>query len=293
MTEPDRYMPGVPCWIDSTQPDPDAAATFYGGLFGWELEETMPAGSPGQYLMARLNGGDVAAISSPSEGAPPAATWNTYVQVDSADATAAKVREAGGTVLAEPFDISDSGRMAVFADPQGAQFSVWQPNQFAGASVVNEAGSLNFNDLHTRDPEGAKAFYGAVFGWETIEMGGGYAMWVLAGYGDLLERRTPGNREGMASMGAPERFEDVVASLSPIEDDTPSHWGLTFAVDDADATAKRAQELGGQVVVPPVDAPWVRMTIITDPQGATFTASKFVPENKALAAPEEAAVSGS
>ena len=129
MTEPDRYMPGVPCWIDSTQPDPDAAAKFYGGLFGWELEETMPAGSPGQYLMARLNGGDVAAISSAPEGAPPVATWNTYVQVDSADETAAKVREAGGTVLAEPFDIFDSGRMAIFADPQGAQFSVWQPNQ--------------------------------------------------------------------------------------------------------------------------------------------------------------------
>jgi hypothetical protein len=93
-------------------------------------------------------------------------------------------------------------------------------------------------------------------------------------------------REGMASMGAPERFEDVVAAVNPIpgdQPDTPAHWGVTFGVDDADAIASRATELGGQVVVPPFDAPWVRMTIITDPQGATFTASKFVPENKALA----------
>jgi uncharacterized protein len=297
MTELDRYIPGVPCWIDTTQPDPDAAAEFYAGLFGWELEDTMPGDAPGKYLQARLNGGLVAAISSQSGESPPAAVWNSYVWVDDADATAAKVREAGGTVLMEPFDIFDSGRMAWFADPEGAGFGVWQPNQHRGATVVNEHGSLNFNNLNTRDPEGAKAFYGAVFGWDTLEMGGGFAMWALAGYGDHLETLNPGNREGMAEMGAPERFEDVVASLDPIPDDqpdTPAHWSLTFGVDDADAAAKKAEELGGQVVVPPFDAPWVRMTVITDPQGATFTASKFVPENKDVAGREaDAAVRGS
>jgi predicted enzyme related to lactoylglutathione lyase len=294
MAELDRYIPGVPCWIDTSRSDPDAAAEFYAGLFGWELEETMPPGSSGKYLVARLGGGDVAAISSQPEGAPSSPDWNTYVWVESADETAAKVREAGGTVLSEPFDVFDAGRMAVFADPQGARFSVWEPNEFRGATVVNEPGSLNFNDLHTRDLEGAKAFYGAVFGWEALDTGGGFAMWALAGYGDLLEQRNPGNRAGMAEMGAPERFEDVVASLSPITDDTPPHWSLTFAVEDADATAKRAEELGGQVVVPPFDAPWVRMTILTDPQGATFTASKFVPENRDMAGQEaDAAVRGS
>ncbi len=289
MTERDRYIPGVPCWVDTNRADPDAAAEFYGGLFGWELENTMPAGSPGKYFMARLHGGDVAAIGSQPEGAPPTAAWNTYVRVDSADETANKVREAGGAVLTEPFDIFDAGRMAVFADPEGAAFCVWQPNRHPGATVVNEAGSLNFNDLNTRDPDGATAFYGAVFGWETLEMGGGFAMWALAGYGDHLESLNPGTRANMAEMGAPERFEDVVASLNPIPEDqpdTPPHWGLTFAVDDADATAERAEELGGHVVAAPFDAPWVRMTIITDPQGATFTASKFVPENKDTAATE-------
>ena len=293
MTERDRYIPGVPCWIDTAQPDPDAAAEFYGGLFGWELEDTMPAASSGKYFMARLGGGDVAAISSQPEGAPPAADWSTYVRVESADETAAKVRDAGGKVLTEPFDIFDAGRMAVFADPEGAAFSVWQPNQHRGATVVNEPGSLNFNGLHTRDPEGAKAFYGAVFGWEALPMG----MWVLPGYGDHLEALNPGTLERMAELGAPERFEDVVAALSVIPDDqtdTPAHWDVTFGVADADAIAERAAALGGTVLVPPFDAPWIRGTVIRDPQGATFNANQFVPENQDTAAQEaDAAVRGS
>ena len=144
---------------------------------------------------------------------------------------------------------------------------------------------MNFNVLNTRDLEGAAKFYGAVFGWELIDVGGA-PMWALPAYGEFLERRTPGTRENMAEMGAPARFDEVVASALPIPDDqpdTPAHWAVTFAVDDADAIAARAPELGGQVVLPPFDAPWVRMTVITDPQGATFTAAKFVPENKDLA----------
>ena len=201
------------------------------------------------------------------------------------------MRAAGGAVLAEPFDIFDAGRMAMFADPEGAVFGVWQPREHRGATVVNEPGSLNFNDLNTRDPEGAKAFYGAVFGWETIDIGSG-EMWALPAYGDFLEARTPGMRAGMAEMGAPEGFETVVASIVAIpvdQPDTPAHWGVTFAVADADETAARAAELGGSVVVAPFDAPWVRMTVITDPQGATFTAAKFVPENRDLAMDASAA----
>jgi predicted enzyme related to lactoylglutathione lyase len=285
MSGQDRYIPGVPCWIDTTQPDPEAAVAFYGDLFGWEFEDVMPPDSPIRYHIARLGGGDVAAVASQPEGAPATAVWNTYVWVEDANVTAAKVRAAGGTVVMEPGDVGDSGRMAVFADPQGAAFSVWQAKEHRGAAVVNEHGSLNFNDLNTRDLEGAERFYGAVFGWEILDIGGGHA-WALPGYGDFLERRRPGTREGMAAMGAPERFEDVVASVRAIPDDqpdTPAHWGLTFAVDDADAIAARAAELGGRVVVAPFDAPWVRMAVISDPQGATFTASKFVPENKDLA----------
>jgi uncharacterized protein len=293
LSDQDRYIPGVPCWIDTAQPDPAAAVAFYGGLFGWEFEDVMPSGSPRPYHVARIRGGDVAAVTSPPEGAPATAEWNTYVWVTDADETAAKVRAAGGTVLMEPADVPGAGRMAVLADPAGAAFRAWQAGQHRGAAVVNEHASLNFNDLHTNDVDGARAFYGAVFGWDLLEIGGGGAgaMWALPGYGDFLEQRNPGMREGMKQMGAPERFEDVVASVSPQPAHTP-HWALTFAVDDADAIAARAAELGGQVVVPPFDAPWTRMTIIADPQGATFTASKFVPENRDLATEGSGAAAG-
>ena len=286
MPERDGYIPGVPCWIDSSQPDPEAALRFYRGLFGWEFEDVMPEGSPGRYFIGRIRGGDVAAVGSAPEGAPPMAVWNTYIWVDSADEAASKVGAAGGTVVAAPFDVLDAGRMAVCADPEGAMFSVWEPKSHKGAKVVNEHGALNFNGLATRDAASAKAFYGAVFGWQALGLPSG-EMWMLPGYGDHLEESTPGLREQMGQMGAPDGFIDVVAALTPIADGdttTPAHWSVTFGVDDAEATATAAKELGGEVVSGPFDAPWTRMVILKDPQGATFIASQFVLENKDLVA---------
>jgi hypothetical protein len=286
MPERDGYIPGVPCWVDTSQPDPQAAVSFYSGLFGWEFEDAMPPGSEGAYLIARIRGGDVAAVSSIPEGAPPMAMWNTFVWVDSADDAAAAVGGAGGKVLMEPFDVMDAGRMAVFADPEGAVFSVWQPNQHKGAKVVNEHGAVNFNGLNTRDPEAAKAFYGAVFGWKTMVLGGSAEAWTLPAYGDHLEARDPGLRARVAELGGPTGFEDVVASLMRIPDDqpdTPAHWSVTFGADDADAIAAKATELGGKVLAGPFDAPWSRLAVIADPAGATFIASQFVVENRELA----------
>src|SRR5262245_14240178 len=160
----DRYIAGVPCWIDTTQPDPDAAMAFYGGLFGWEFEDVLPSDAPGRYAIAKLPGGDVGGVGSQPDG-PPVALWNTYVWVDDADATAAKARDAGGTIVMEPMDVFEAGRMAVFTDPEGATIAAWQPRNRRGSTVVNEPGALNFNNLNTRDLQGAAAFYGAVFGW--------------------------------------------------------------------------------------------------------------------------------
>jgi predicted enzyme related to lactoylglutathione lyase len=246
----------------------------------------MPSEVEGNYFMGRIRGGDAAAVGSIPDGAPPMAMWNTYVWVDSADETASKARAAGGSVLTEPFDVMDAGRMAVLSDPEGAVFSVWQAKEHKGAKVVNEHGSLNFNRLATRDPEGAKAFYKEVLSWETIDLPAG-VMWTLPGYGDHLEEGTPGLREQMAQMGAPAGFIDVVAAMNPIPDgdpDTPANWSVVFAVDDADATAAKAVELGGEVLDGPRDAPWTRTAVIKDPQGATFVASQFVQENSDLEA---------
>lgn len=286
MAERDWYIPGVPCWVDSTHPDPDAVLPFYSGLFGWDFTNVMPEGSKDKFFMARVHGGEVSGIGSVPEGAPPVARWNTYIWVDSADETAEKAEKAGGNVLAEPFDIPEAGRMAVLADPEGAAISVWQANPFNGAKVVNENGALNFNGLATRDVGAAKAFYGAVFGWRTLSLPFG-EMWTLPGYGDRLEEHTPGLRQGMKDMGAPEGFIDVVATLEPIKDagsQTPAHWRVTFGADDVRAVAAKAKELGGEVVSGPFDAPYTRVATIKDPQGATFSASQFVAENSNLTA---------
>ena len=303
MPERDGYIPGVPCWVDASEPDPQAAADFYAGLFGWELEDTMPPGSEGRYFIARVatkawslfdrsgdsRSGEVAAIASIPEDAPPVAMWNTYVWVGSADETASRVRDAGGDVAMEPYDVPGAGRMAAFADLEGAAFRVLEAREHRGAELVNDPGSLNFNGLNTRDAESAKEFYGSVFGWRPFALDGGIEMFTLPGYGDWLEREHhPDLRKAWLEAGAQEGFEDVIATINPIPDDqpdTPPHWGVTFAVDDADIAAARSTELGGSVIVPPFDAPWVRMTVLADPQGATFIASRFTPENKDLGAP--------
>lgn len=302
MPERNGYVPGVPCWVDASEPDPEAALGFYGALLGWEFEDTMPPGAGASYFVARTEtrgwslfdmsgdprAGEVAAIRSIPEGAPPAAMWNTYIWVDDADETAARVTDAGGAVLIEPYDAADAGRMALFTDPEGAAFWGLQANRHRGASLVNDPGSLNFNGLNTRDAEGARSFYGSVFGWETLTIGAGVEMFTLPGYGDWLEREHhPDLRARWAEAGAQEGFEDVVATINPIADeqpDTPAHWSVTFAVEDADAAASKAAELGGTAIVPPFDGPWVRMAVIADPQGATFIASRFTPENRDLGA---------
>jgi predicted enzyme related to lactoylglutathione lyase len=180
----------------------------------------------------------------------------------------------------------DAGRMAVLTDREGGVFCVWQAKNHKGANIVNEHGSLNFNGLATRDRRGAEAFYGNVFGWKTLELPAG-VMWTLPGYGDYLEERTPGLRKQIAEVGGPEGFIDVVAAVNPIAGDdseTPAHWSVTFAVDDADAVATKAVKLGGELLAGPFDAPFTRSAVIKDPQGATFIASQFVPENKDLTA---------
>jgi uncharacterized protein len=286
MPERTNYIPGVPCWVDCPQPNPTAALPFYSGLFGWEFENGMPEGSGGEYHMARIRGGDVAAISSVPDGMPPMAMWTTYIAVASADDAAEQVRAAGGAVFQGPFDVMDAGRMAVVADPEGAVFCIWEAKENIGAKVVNEHGALNFNGLATRDPAAAEAFYGAVFGWKLLSIPAG-KFWMLPVYGDHLEETTPGLRQQMQEMGAPDGFVDVVAAVNPIagrDADTPGHWTVTFGVDDVDATAKQAADLGGLVLVAPHDEPWTKTATLQDPQGAVFLAAQFVAENAGLTA---------
>ena len=265
----DGYLDGVPCFIDTLQPDVEAAQRFYGGLFGWEFDERMP----GRYLMATLDGLDVAGMARQPDAEP---TWKTYVQVASADEATADAMQLGAQVIVPPFDVADAGRMSVIADPTGAVFCTWQPRGHHGAQLVNAPGTWNLSDLYTPDPSLAEPFYRALFGWEARPVSFGEAsavMWTRPGYGATLEAGNPGIRRLHEAAGAPAGFTDSIARLA--QDDGPSRWAVTFSVDDTDARAARAAELGGEILAAPYDAGPVRLAQIRDPQGAVFTISRY------------------
>lgn len=263
MTERNSYSAGTPSWIDLGTPDVDISAAFYGQLFGWDVQEAAGQEEAGGYRMCMMRGLPVAGIGpAQAEGTP---WWTTYVTVDSADDTAKKVEEAGGQVLAPPFDVLDAGRMAVFTAPGGAAFSAWEPKQHQGAGVVNEPGTLTWNELMVRDLATAKAFYGKVFGWEAqeapLDEGVTYTLW-----------RLPGSEPDASVGGA----VPMTGDMFPAE--LPDHWMVYFAVADCDASAKKVEELGGTLSVPPTDIPTVgRFAVCNGPHGEVFSIIKTGP----------------
>jgi uncharacterized protein len=246
------YKPGTFCWVDLGTPDQDAAGEFYGALFGWTLKEDENAEQTGGYRTAQRDGNAIGGVMKlMMEGQPPA--WLNYVCVEDADATVAKAREAGAVVHAEPMSVLDYGRMAVLADPTGAAFGIWQPGVNIGADVVGEPGAMAWNELNTRDPEAAKAFYGEVFGWSFEEK----------------EFEGAGTYTTIASDG------ETVGGLSDMTERTPAevpaHWLVYFAVEDAEATIAKAKDQGGEIPAGPFDIAEVgRIAVVKDPFGAFF-----------------------
>ncbi len=249
-----EYAPGTPSWVELSSPDVDASTAFYGELMGWAATEPGPVEETGGYRMFQQDGKSVGGLMRHMQENQPTA-WATYVSVDDADETAAKVKATGGSVLVEPMDVMDIGRMAFFVDPAGAAFGVWQPKTFAGADLVNEPNSLCWNEVLTRDAAAGKAFYPAVFGWHAgrPQFEGApesYTVWELDG-------RPVG---GMMEMSEPWFAPEI-----------PPHWSVCFAVADCDATVARARELGATVTNQPMDMPIGRFAGLIDPQGASFT----------------------
>jgi uncharacterized protein len=243
--------PGTPGWVDLGTGDLEAAKRFYGELFGWTTKTSTEPESGG-YTTFHKDGKPVAGVGSLMSQDQPTA-WTTYVITDSADDSAAKVEAGGGKVVMGPFDVFAYGRMAVLLDPTGAAFAVWQPGSMIGGELFNVPGSLIWNELMTRDAQGAKEFYSAVFGWGADDLAFGsvnYTEWRLGG-------KSVG---GMMPMTGDEWPADL-----------PPHWMVYFAVEDCDAAADRAGELGGSVSVPPTDIPPGRFAVLTDPQGAVFS----------------------
>ena len=146
----DRTYPhGVPCWVDTEQPDVEAATKFYGGLFGWTFEDVMPPGAPGRYLIATLDGRDVAAIAGPGTGD---AAWNTYVAVDEADAATQHLVGLGATVVSAPADAGEGGRAAMLADLEGAELRIWQARRRLGGAGRQRTGNVELQRPAHRGP---------------------------------------------------------------------------------------------------------------------------------------------
>jgi len=261
MSQRDTYEPGVPCWVDTLQPDPEAAIAFYAGVFGWEPTGPgeMPGDPSGRYFVAQLRGRDVAGIGSlAAEGPALPSSWNMYVCVESADAAMQKACDAGGAVLVEPFDAPPAGRMAILADPTGAPLCVWQPGVRQGAQLVNEAGAWAMSQLRTPDPERAAAFFGTVFGW-TTEAFGPFTMFRLPGY--------VGGEPQQPVSG------EVVATMAAAQGSESPRWTADFWVADVDAVAQSAERLGGSTIAPPFENPVGQTAVLADPTGVSFTVS--------------------
>lgn len=278
----DGAMPGVPCWIDLIQPDPQATMAFYRDLFGWTYEVRTPADAPFTYAYARIDDLLVAAVGGPSAPDSPDG-WTQYVWVDSVDETVALVDANGGKVLAPPTDVPGAGRVATLADPVGGVFGVWQAAENRGIELANAHGAWNFTSLVTGDREGADAFYRAVFGWERESFGpddgSTPTFWKQPGYGAFLADHDPDIKAWQESSPDELRgFSDAVAWLEADPAATTARWDVTFAVDDADAAMARAVELGATETVPPFDTPWTRQGVVVDPQGAALTLSQYKPE---------------
>jgi len=227
----DSYAPGTPCWVDIGSTDLDVTHAFYGGLFGWDHEDAGPVEETGGYGFY-LKDSKMVAGYGPAQA--PGVWWSCYVSVDDAAATAGKVELNGGTTVVAPMEVGPKGSMAVFADPTGAPFSVWQPGEHRGSEIVNEAGAFSWAELMTRDLPAAVAFYQAVFGW--TEKNGPDAPY--------KEFEVDGNVIAGGQAIAPEMPAQV-----------PAHWNVYFGTSDVDAAAAKVTELGGMVRVPPFDIP--------------------------------------
>lgn len=273
--EPRTYPPGVPCWVDTAQQDVPAAQDFYGRLFGWTFKNVLPDDVEDAYLIATLNGRDVSAIASAHTGEEIA--WNTYVAVSDADATAAAVTAAGGTVTGEPTDAGPGGRQAGCVDPRGGHFKLWQPRRRLGAQLVNVPGTWNFSDLQTTDPQAAANFYGPLFGWEFDDAG--FATMIRRpGYADHLAATIdPGIKERHAATGTPPGFSDAIGWIGQLADEQQAeHWQVTFAVANRDESVELAEKLGA-AAVSSEDNEWSKTALIQDPQGARLMLSQFSP----------------
>lgn len=251
-----QYPDGYFCWVDLATTDAEGAKAFYAGLFGWDYEDAPMPGTDSVYSMAHFAGNLIAGLGPQppdmqEQGVPP--MWSSYVKHDNVDAIAAKVTEAGGTIMMPPMDIMESGRMLMAVDPTGAAFGVWQPNQHKGANLVNQPNTVIWNELQTYDIEKAKAFYTSVFGWGLHVDESGYVTFQVDG-----------------------RTQAGMMKIQEEWGETPPNWSIYFMVEDVHAATEKVKALGGKLSGPPMRIGEMgELAVAQDPQGGYFTIMQF------------------
>ncbi len=253
------HAPGSFCWAELATTDGPGAKKFYGELFGWEAHDS-PVGPDMVYTMLKLDGKDVGALYQKGEMMKDVPThWATYISVASADEIAAKAKALGGTVIKEPFDVMDAGRMAVIIDPTGAAFCIWQPGKHTGFGVTGQPNSTTWFELLTTDTSKAADFYTKLLGWTAKTHGPmNYTEWML----------------GETAIGG-------MMPIQPYMGPVPPNWGIYFAVADCDAAFQKATSLGAKAYVPPMAIENVgRFAVLSDPQGAVFSIIKLAPQHE-------------
>jgi predicted enzyme related to lactoylglutathione lyase len=261
MTNIDKHSAGSFCWIELHTSDQNAAKSFYTALFGWQVED-MPMGPNDFYSIFKLQGRDAAAGCSlrPEQRAQSVPShWTIYIAVDSADAAVAKAEKLGGKVLAPAFDVMDAGRMAWVEDPTGAAFCFWEARRNTGIGISHVHGTLCWADLSTPDAQRAADFYSGLFGWQ------------------IENQRTDGTKDpsGYEHIKNGEHFIGGIQPAAFRPPGAPAHWMAYFQVDDVDACATKAKELGGKLCLAPMVIEGAgRMAVISDRQGATFAIFK-------------------
>ncbi|MGF1504604.1 MAG: VOC family protein [Chloroflexi bacterium] len=245
------YPPGTFCWADLTSTDAKAATTFYKDLMGWESTD-LPMGEGRVYTMFSCDGHETAALSQATEEGMPS-FWTSYIDVDDVDALVDRVKELGGTLMHEPFDVFDNGRMMVITDPSGGTVALWQAKERIGAGLVNTAGAMSWNELATRDVEAAMTFFSGLLGW-TFDKQDGMDYWVI-------------KNKGRSNGGILKMTEDW--------GEMPPHWMVYFSINELDAALEKVKELGGNVPMGIIESDTMRFAVVADPAGAHLTLIEF------------------
>lgn len=244
MGQRSSYEPGVPCWVDVMVGDVAASAAFYRELLGWVPEASEVDGVT-IYTNFRLGDELVAGLAGKMDPSMPDA-WSLYVATDDVGSSLDAVTRAGGQVVAGPDDVPGGvGSFGVFTDPNGAFCGVWKAGSHIGAGLVNEPGSFVWNELATGDLDRSVAFYTSVFGWTASPSDGGGVIF--------------GDASGRTLCGAHRATEGE-----------PPFWSIWFAVEDCDGSVGRVQDLGGQVLMAPMDMSFGRGAVVAAPGGAAF-----------------------